>query len=307
MNRVPDFIIAGAAKCGTTALAHFLSQVPGVYMSKNKEPRFFTRLKGEMEKGIAGDGPRLSGNYDKGFGWYEKLFEESKPHQLKAEASTVYFCNEDSSALIYECNPSVKLIFMLRNPIDRIYSHYWQEYKLGFDFPSFEEMVETDNPRFLYYKKISSYKKNLSRFLELFKADQIHIIIQEEFEKNTEKHFENVLEFLGLDLVKIDLNKRVNDQITPKNRKIARALTSLQVSRLRKILPTNIIKSAGRLRIKLFRANAKPFKYPPLSKEIYNRLSKHFESDISFVEHLLGRQIDSWNMNTVNPVDKIDL
>ena len=66
-THIPDFIIAGAPKCGTTALAFFLSEHPNVCISRIKEPRFFTKLKGDMEKTITGDGPRLSGNYEKGF------------------------------------------------------------------------------------------------------------------------------------------------------------------------------------------------------------------------------------------------
>lgn len=295
MSNIPDFIIAGAAKCGTTALAQFLSQVPGVYMSENKEPRFFTRMEGNMEKGISGDGPRLSGNYDKGLPWYEKLFEQAKQGQLKAEASTVYFCNEDAAALIYENNPAVKLIFMLRDPVKRVYSHYWQEYKLGFEFPSFEEMVTYNNPRLIYYKSISAYKKNLLRFFALFKPEQIHIIIQEEFERNTEKQFADVICFLGLGAIQIDLNKRINEQVAPKNRNVARALTKLQASPLKNILPGSFLKMAGKLRMKLFKANAKAFKYPPLSKEIADRLRREFEEDIHFVEEILGRNVPSWN------------
>lgn len=294
MSRIPDFIIAGAAKCGTTALAQFLGEVPGIYMSENKEPRFFTAIKGDMEKGILGDGPRLSGNYDKGFDWYAKLFQNASPDQLKAEASTVYFCNEDAAKLIYDNNPSVKLIFMLRNPVKRVYSHYWQEYKLGFEFPSFEEMVKTNNPRLVYYKRISAYKKNLQRFFELFPKEQIHIIIQEEFEKNTEKQFAEVLQFLGLNYSKVDLNKRVNEQIAPKNRNIAKALTKLQSSSLRKILPPGILKTAGKLRMRLFKANAKPLQYPPLAKDIADALQSEFKEDINFVEQLMGRKIQSW-------------
>jgi hypothetical protein len=294
---IPDFIVAGAAKCGTSALAHFLSQVPGIYMSENKEPRFFTRIKGDMEKGIAGDGPRLSGNYNKGFAWYEKLFENANQGQLKAEASTVYFCNEDAADLIYKSNPSVKLIFMLRHPVKRMYSHYWQEYKLGFDFPPFEEMMNTKNPRFNYYKRISSYKQNLSRFLKFFSLNQIHLVIQEEFEKDTQTEFGNILDFLQIEQTEINFDKRINEQVIPKNRRIARALTTLQASPLKKIIPNSLIRSAGKIRAQLFSANAKAFKYPPLPQNIYELLKKDFEEDIDFVEQLLKREITVWKQN----------
>jgi hypothetical protein len=138
---IPDFIIAGAPKCGTTALASFLNEHPGVCMCYIKEPRFFTKMKGDMETTITGDGPRLSGTFDNGYEWYASLFKNALEGQKTGEASTVYFANADSAKLIYDHNPNMKLILMLRHPVKRLYSHYWQEYKLGFNFPSFEQMV----------------------------------------------------------------------------------------------------------------------------------------------------------------------
>ncbi|CAN5543379.1 sulfotransferase [soil metagenome] len=294
ISSIPDFIIAGAPKCGTTALAFFLSEHPEVCISRIKEPRFFTKLKGDMEKTIEGDGPRLSGNYEKGFEWYGALFETAVSGQLKGEASTVYFCNEDAADLIHKHVPDVKLVFMLREPVNRLYSHYWQEYKLGFDFPSFDEMVNTSNPRLLYYKRISAYKDNLMRYLQLFKPLQIHIIIQEEFERDTEGHFKKVQQFLGLNYHEVDLNKRVNDQVAPKNRKIARLLTVLQSSKMKKIIPEKVLEKTGQWRKKLFKFNATSFKYPPMPETLYDSLKETFEKDIVYVEQLLGRKIEDW-------------
>ena len=291
---IPDFIIAGAPKCSTTALAFFLSEHPGVSISRIKEPRFFTKIKGDMEKTIAGEGPRLSGNYEKGFEWYRSLFADVLPNQLTGEASTVYFCNEDAAELIYKEVPKVKIVFLLRDPVKRLYSHYWQEYKLGFKFPSFEEMVAANNPRFVYYKKISAYKENLIRYLQLFEREQILILIQEEFEKDAAEHFKKVQEFLGLPIFDVDLNKRVNDQVVPKNRRIARILTVMQSSQVKKIIPEGLLIRASRWRRNLFSANTETFKYPPIDETIYKTLKKDFEKDIVFVEELIGRKIGEW-------------
>jgi hypothetical protein len=247
-----------------------------------------------MEKTIAGEGPRLSGNYEKGFEWYRSLFANALPDQQTGEASTVYFCNEDAAKLIHKHAPKVKIVFMLRDPVKRLYSHYWQEYKLGFDFPSFEEMVATTNQRFVYYKKISAYKENLMRYLQLFKREQILILIQEEFEKSPTEHFKKVQEFLGLPICDVDLNKRVNDQVAPKNRRIARMLTVIQSSQVKKIIPGGLLIRAAIWRKKLFKANVETFKYPPINETIYKTLKKDFEKDIVFVEELVGRKISEW-------------
>ena len=99
---IPDFIIAGAPKCGTTALAFFLSEHPGVCISRIKEPRFFTGIKGDMEKTIAGDGPRLSGNYEKGFKWYSSLFENVlKPWPVTSMVSGLFLLFPLSTMIRY--------------------------------------------------------------------------------------------------------------------------------------------------------------------------------------------------------------
>ncbi|MEQ8530676.1 MAG: sulfotransferase domain-containing protein, partial [Imperialibacter sp.] len=128
----PDFIIAGAPKCGTTALYAILNQHPLISMSKVKEPVFFSRTPGVVKSNLAEYGPNLSGRFDYGMSWYSSLFEKG-PNKIFGEASTLYFINDDSPKLIFDHAPKVKFIFMVRDPVERIYSHYWQDMKLGFE------------------------------------------------------------------------------------------------------------------------------------------------------------------------------
>lgn len=294
-NCLPHFIIIGAPKCGTTALWHFLNQHENVCMSKNKEPKFFTAIKGSMEKKITGDGPRTSGNNNKGYTWYSSLFEDCKPGQLTGEASTVYFANEDAADLIYKHNKDIKLILMLRHPVKRLYSHYWQEHKLGFDFPSFTEMYKEGHPRYRYYNRISHYKQNLTRYFNYFNKDQIKIIIQEEFHTDPQKHMNEVYDYLNLNSAIINTNERVNEQVTPKNKNVAFVLMYLKSLKLSRFLPKSIDNRLKKTGIKLIKKNVKPFSYESISDELYNTLSKEFLPDIDFVESVLGRRINFWH------------
>jgi len=293
--KIPGFLIIGAPKCGTTALWHFLNQHPGVCMSENKEPRFFSRVPGSMEKKITGDGPRLSGTFNRGYKWYASLFKNCKEGQLTGEASTIYFATEDSPGLIHNHDPGIKLILMLRHPVKRLYSHYWQEHKLGFEFPSFGEMVQKNNPRYCYYKKISHYKQNLERYFQFFKREQILILIQEEFNEEPETHLNKVYSFLNIASHSVNVNDRINEQVTPKHKKLAFLLMYLRFIKVNAIVPGFILERLKKFRTKLIQKNAKPFKYEPLDESLFKQLYQEFVTDIEYIETILGRSIKSWH------------
>jgi len=298
MQKMPDFIIAGAPKCGTTALWHFLNQHPDVFLSKDKEPRFFTQLKGNMERKITGDGPRLSGNYEKGFAWYANLFKDAQSTQMLGEASTVYFANEDSANLIFKNNPDAKLIIMLRHPVKRLYSNYWQEHKLGFDFPPFEEMVKKNHLRYRYYARVSHYKMHLERFYDIFPKDQIHLIIQEHFNSDPLYYFNSALDFLNLQRINIDINKRLNEQTTPRSRYLAQSLTFIKTyGRVaRKIMPSSLFSRANKARKKLKDLNSRNITYPTISPGLFKELSENYYEDIKYVGTILNHQIKEWSV-----------
>jgi deoxyadenosine/deoxycytidine kinase len=305
----PDFLIIGAPKCGTTALSYFLGQHPQVFMTENKEPRYFTALKGDLETSITGNGPRHSGNYDKGPDWYTSLFKHASPNQLKAEASTVYFANQDAAALIKKHCPSVKLILMLRNPVVRLYSHYWQEHKLGFQFPTFEEMIQMNHLRFQYYDRISHYRIHLERYLQLFKKDNLKIIIQENFTDNPKVIFDDILSFLDLSNVNIDLNERKNDMAQPKNSNLSRWLQQSKKLPIDQILPGSLAQKVKKIGIRLIKSNQRKFSYPPLRQDLFKKMILRYEEDIVFVENLLSVNLSSWRIleekNKANNLTKL--
>lgn len=295
-KHIPDFIIVGAPKCGTTALAHFLDQHPRIYISPNKEPRFFTEISGDMEKGITGSGPRLSGNFAKGWDWYTSLFINASTSQITGEASTVYFANEDAAARIQEHCPDAKIILMLRNPVARAYSHYWQEHKLGFDFPPFEEMLKTNHLRVQYFLRISHYKQHIERYLRYFDSNQIKVIIQEHFIQNPEKNFNEVLDFLEVPHYLVNVLERKNDMSAPKSRSVSRLLERARLIRLDKYMPDDLSNRIRKLGIKMIHKNQRKHKYPPLNVELFYSLVKYFDEDICYVENILQSELKSWRM-----------
>ena len=297
MKGLPDFIIGGAPKCGTTALWNFLNEMPGICMATMKEPKFFTEIEGQMSTRIHGDGPRTSGNFKKGFDWYAGLFDHVNEGQLLGEASTLYFCNNDAAEKIHRYAPDVKLIFMLRNPIERTYSHYWQEFKLGFDFPDFETMAKIDHPRFRFYVHVSHYKIHLERYFSFFKRANILIIILEDFKKDASKEFERIVSFLGLSkdsIQGINFKKEYNEQVAPNNRRLAKLYTVLQQHSLFRNLPSGIRKHLGKARQRAVKMNTRPILYEKMTEGMQQQLKNIFSDDIAYVQELLNRKNDLW-------------
>ncbi len=185
-NRLPDFIIMGSAKAGTTSLYSCLMQHSGIYMSDPKEPCFFDE----------------GANWEKGLAWYSSLFQDAKKHDLCGEASTNYTRwpqVKNVPKKIQEVLPDVKLIYIVRNPMERSYSHYlhrWaKELHPGEAFhKNFSEHIETD-PMCI---DSSNYFLQLEKYLEVFEKDQILVITFEELVGDPSKTIEKTLEFIGL-------------------------------------------------------------------------------------------------------------
>ena len=133
-SKIPDFIIIGAAKSGTTSLYKYLCRHPQIFMCTPKEPDFFS----------------IDANYFKGIDWYYSLFNEASPTQVCGEASTTYsrwHQHPKAAERIYQSLGQVKLIYIMRHPVDRAYSFYVHRFKGSLHKPelavsnTFEETI----------------------------------------------------------------------------------------------------------------------------------------------------------------------
>jgi hypothetical protein len=186
-GRLPDFLIIGAAKSGTSTLYEYLTAHPEIFMSPIKEPCFF-------DSDVA---------WDKGLDWYRGLFREAAENQLCGEASTNYTRwpqVPDVPQRIAEIMPDVKLIYVLRHPVERAYSHYvhrhTREVYPGEPFRrSFEEFVEED-PMCL---DSSDYAMQIDQYLSFFPRDSLLILRLEDLKRDPGPLLRRVLRFLGVD------------------------------------------------------------------------------------------------------------
>jgi hypothetical protein len=197
---LPDFIIGGAMKSATSSLHHLLAQHERVYMP-DRELHFFCMddiiqhpdflFAGQDAHGI----PDYEGDFQRNLDWYQSFFEPAQSNQRIGGYSSLYLAAEDAPARIKELLPDVKLIFMLRNPINRTYSHYWHRVKTGRAVFPFEHELE-HGPSTLHLR--SFYKPQLDRYLQRFEKSQIKIVLFERFVDETQTVVDEMCSFLNL-------------------------------------------------------------------------------------------------------------
>ncbi|OQK17033.1 hypothetical protein AU255_03805 [Methyloprofundus sedimenti] len=184
---LPSVFIIGAAKSATTTLAELLSMHPRICLGEQKEPEFFSH----------------DDHFSLGFKHYSENYKYASKEDIIIDASTSYSRSPQfplSAQRIYHFNPQAKIIYVLRNPIDRSYSHYVHRYSKEL-YPnqpfniSFSEFVKQE-PVCL---DSSLYQYQLACYLKYFDSDSIHIVFTEDIKENQFKCLENVCSFIGVE------------------------------------------------------------------------------------------------------------
>lgn len=203
---LPNFLIVGVPKAGTTSLYKYLSQHPDVYVPQIKEPHYFSR--NFLLKCISGPGgDRATKDVCTTFTKYEKLFNGVKSETSIGEASPSYFYFDECIGDIKSTLGSeIKIIILIRNPIARAFSNYLhlirerREKLTFFDALQHEKIrVESGWGDFWRYADHSLYASRLAKYFDAFDRKNIKVIIFEEFAANTANTVRSTFEFLGVD------------------------------------------------------------------------------------------------------------
>ena len=210
---LPNFIIIGVKRCGTTTLYEQLSEHPCIEKSAHDNLGFFNN------------------NFELGVNWYKSHFVTNfKKNQIKKkygkfatyDVTSSYIQKKKTAENIFSVLPSVKLILILRNPSDRAYSEYNQNIVDEDESRSFEELIKreiheiknkgNESMEFSVDKinlvKKGIYIKQILPWLEIFPKKQILIISTEEFDENTSETYNKIFRFLELPKYEIKNNKR---------------------------------------------------------------------------------------------------
>lgn len=267
MNK-PDFIIVGAMKAGTTQLVDFLAQSEDLFIVPD-EVNYF-----DEKKNIS-------------FDEYLSYFVGAE--NVKKGEKTAAYCYEDSvPERIHSKLPDIKLIWVLRNPIDRAYSNYWHAVKGGHERDSFKKCVEDDDRRFaenIYksYLHRSIYVNQVKRFLKFFGPDQMHFIIAEHLKANPQDEINKVSRFIGIPEYNLTIPDRVKNQ------------TYLPRSVFFESWARNLFGSSLAYKV-IHRLNmAKSPGYPKLDLELRRKLVSYFDDYNKELSEMLSIDLSCWN------------
>jgi hypothetical protein len=292
--RLPSFYLIGAAKSGTTTLYKYLQRHPDVYLPEQKEPEFFAR----------------DDLYAQGIASYAQLFRDAEPGQSCGEASTIYTRYPQFPGVaerIARHTPHARLIYLMREPVERAYSHYVQEVKtvqnLGgpwADRASFEVALHRSS----VYLDSSDYRRQLEQYLRYFRREQILPLLFEDLVQRPQEVVARVVDFLGLDS-KLDLVEegviaanRASEHFERHTRRaLTRALAGTALGRVgRALAPRRARELAWRLLLRSPWARRVRHSYtpPPMLAATRESLRAHFAPQVDRLEQFLGISLDVW-------------
>jgi Sulfotransferase domain len=293
--RLPEFIIIGAAKSGTTTLYEYLCRHPQIFMSTPKEPEFFARDE----------------NYARGIEWYSSLFDNAKPDQICGEASTIYTRSPQfphTAARIAQHLPRVKLIYVMRHPVDRAYSHYVQRIKTAQNKKEQLEVRETFEERIQresLFIDSSHYILQIEQYLPLFKRESILFLLMEDLIFDLPATLAKVCQFLEidptLDLIQgihITANQAKTHETWFVRSRMTAPLKSIPgVSKIAAVLPQNIRDLAYDFLKKMPYKSQVKQKYIPATmlSETRQKLLETFREPNQKLSQFLDRDLSNWN------------
>jgi Sulfotransferase family len=294
---LPNFLVIGAAKSGTTSLYEYLKQHPQVYMSPLKETNFFA-FDG-ARPGFGGpDGDVFNRDSVYRPDEYRRLFERRTDEIAVGEVSPRYLGADGAALRIKRCIPDAKLIAILRNPADRAFSAFSMRKRDGWEPCATLDEAIADEPRRIeerwgsgIYLRHGFYAELLQPYFEHFGRDQIRIYLYDDFLAAPEGLFEDLFGFLGVDRRFCPITSQqfnVSGVIkNPVMRLIWTRSHSLQKG-IRPFLP-----KTARQRISGFFIGLEKERLP-FPPDQRSRLIDRYRADIQQLQDLIGRDLSAW-------------
>lgn len=288
----PNLFMIGAAKSGTSHLAALLGQHSEIFLAEPKEPEFFS----------------FDENFEKGFDWYQSIYGGAENSRWVLDASTGYTRYPEYPNTVERLHawaPKAKLIYLMRHPVERAYSHYvhrWSK-ELHPNEPfrvSFEDHV-LDDPMCI---NSSNYQMQLQHYLERYPKESILCLFNFQLRQNSEAVVRRVCEFLGVkfeDTMMTSPGHRSNKSDSFLESRIRVALTdriksTIGVGTVIKALPRSAREFGYQWVRRSFLASSTSadFQPPPMLPETRTELLKRFEPSIAWVEDFTGVDLTRW-------------
>ena len=295
-DKLPNFLIIGAGKSGTTSLFDILKQHPQVYGPKKKELRFFSYDK----------------HYAKGPQFYEdSYFKKAGGYAIRTEASPAYLNWSEKSAPrikeVYGDRP-IKLLAIFRDPVKRAYSQYWHRWRLGSEDGSytFAEAVKFEEERIkanfetLYYKgdglhgyvRCSHFMQRLQPFLDRFPRESFHFMLQQDLYVDFDARMAELCRFLGIDDTFKFSSLASNEAFVPRYSFLGRNDRDLKNKLGKHFFRMFLSKNAKTMFVRDL--IMKKFEFPPMDEDVRKALYAEFAEETTQLAKLIGRDLSDW-------------
>lgn len=286
--KMPTFFIVGAPKCGTTALYNYLSEHPQIFMSPLKEPQFFAQ-------DLLGDKRRVQDLEE-----YLACFSGAGDEKMIGEASAAYFASTVAPKEIKRFAPGARIIVMLRNPVDKMYSRFIDARFNNLEHhESLEAALDTEQrcgPSFgLGYMESARYSVRVRRYLETFGRENVHVVIFDDFAERTAATYQDTLSFLG-----VSPDSRSHFPVVNGSRYVRSMVLQEFVRHPPRFLRqfghvTMPLRVRKRLRGWFSHHNVICARPPANRPALRERLQREFENDVEDLGQLINRDLSHWS------------
>jgi hypothetical protein len=278
MNGLPTFIGVGVGKCGSSWLHVCLDQHPEVFMPKGEEINFFSR------------------HYENGFDWYKAKYNGADKYKIIGDISPSYVVSIPATERIHAFNPNCRIIFQVRDPIQRLYSNYYMLLRGNKVSDDIDTVMSPENPTTLVNGGL--YFTHLTRFLGKFPREQILVQFYEDLSNDPLAYYQQTCRFIGADpsFIPPILNKKYHvRRPRPRSQRLFQFAVSLS-TRLGKNNLTRPLVTYARsswIAASFHRFNkGKPF--PKLSQSAHQRLVDYYSDDVIQLAKFTNRNLDHW-------------
>ena len=313
MPKLPTFLIVGAVKAGTTSLHEYLQMHPEVFMSPVKETNHFSDgdmlfehfnvdykqdVNVNLDKYLAGPmDKKIHIAHVRTFEQYQQLFRDVKGEKAIGEVSNSYLYLPNTAATIHKVLPEVKIVMILRNPVERLYSQYLMNLKLGkiIEKDLLKEIQHDQNKQVKgwgvshLYLEVGNYYEQVKKYYDTFPANQMKVILFDDFKKDAAGTMKDLFAFLGVDEnFQLDMSARYNEAGMPRFGKLNYWLTQIGVYGLVKKIFSPELKE--KIKSIIYTKN----NIPKITDAEKKYLQDYYHSDINALSKLIQRDLSAW-------------
>jgi hypothetical protein len=279
MSRLPNLIVIGSAKCGSSSLHYYLGNHPDIYMSRKKELAFFIK----------------SQNWNKGVNWYKSQFKSRSKICGETTPGYSYFPGiKGVPEMMFSVIPEAKIIYIIRDPIERIISAYIGRFAAGKENRSINIALENLENNSLVYP--SKYFMQLEQYLPFFEKSNIKVLALEDLIENLPKTMKDVFQFLEVDdhFISKKYSKIINPSITKRRKnRIGMILRKFSETKFASMFTDEFRRNVGKI---VYLPFSKKITRPIIDESIIENLRRYIEEDVRRIKEFTGNDFKNWSI-----------